>query len=303
MSAYKYPPNDIHATIGADFTKKIHTDTYPFIDSSTQSNLSKRNIFVTGATKGVGRRTALSLARAGASKIALSARSDFGSLKDDMLSAAKEAGKSAPEILLIQMDVQDTDSVQKAARLVEEQFGYLDVVLNIAGYMVAPKPVLDGDDEEWWRTWEINMRGIYTVTKALLPLLLKNNDSLKTLLNLTSSGAHLITPGFSSYQTTKLAVLRFTEFLCSEYASQGLLAYSINPGNIMTNLSSVLGEGAEKFLTDKEGLPADTMVWLIQERRVWLAGRYVSCPWDMQEFVAREKQIVERDLLKVRLTL
>jgi NAD(P)-dependent dehydrogenase (short-subunit alcohol dehydrogenase family) len=78
-----------------------------------------------------------------------------------------------------------------------------------------------------WSTWEINYRGVYWVTKDFLPLLLGTPDGLKTVLNVSSIGAHGLRPGHSAYQTTKNALLRFTEFLMAEYFEEGLLAYAI----------------------------------------------------------------------------
>lgn len=54
-------------------------------------------------------------------------------------------------------------------------------------------------------------------------------------------------------------------------------------------------------LTDTSDVAADTIVFLTQKRQEWLAGRYVSCTWDMPEFFAKKEEIVEGDLLKVRM--
>ena len=55
------------------------------------------------------------------------------------------------------------------------------------------------------------------------------------------------------------------------------------------------------LLTDTPELAGDVMVWLTQTRREWLAGRYVSVTWDMPEFVSKQKEIVDGDLLKMRM--
>ena len=81
-----------------------------------------------------------------------------------------------------------------------------------------------------------NVRGTYLVTRAFLPLLLKGGD--KTIVNLSSVGAHTIRQGASGYQTTKLAITRFTEHIMSDYGEQGILAWSVHPGGVMTELAS-----------------------------------------------------------------
>lgn len=133
--------------------------------------------------------------------------------------------------------MQDLESVKSAAHETERVFGRLDILVNNAGYLEAARPVMDSDPDEYWKTWEINYRGVYWATKAFLPLLLKTEDGLKTVVNLSSVGAHGLRRGMSAYQTSKFAILRFTEFLCSEYAGQGLLAYSVHPGGVPTELA------------------------------------------------------------------
>lgn len=57
------------------------------------------------------------------------------------------------------------------------------------------------------------------------------------------------------------------------------------------------------LFVDKPELAADTIAFLTDERRDWLAGRYISCNWDMSEFLARREEIVEKDLLKFKMTM
>ena len=140
-------------------------------------------------------------------------------------------------------------------------------------------------------------------------------------------GAHATIQGASAYETTKLAVTRFTEFIMSDYGEQGMLAWSVHPGGVVTELASKLpkhmrnresclsytsfslGEdgvpnrcpGECSGLTDTPEVGGDTIVYLTQKRQDWLAGRYVSCTWDMPEFFAKKDEVLERDLLKVRM--
>ena len=70
--------------------------------------------------------------------------------------------------------------------------------------------------------------------------MLKAGD--ETIINLSSVGAHSVRPGASAYQTSKLTITRFTEFIIAEYGEQGVLAYSVHPGGIMTELASRMPE-------------------------------------------------------------
>ncbi|PQE17446.1 short chain dehydrogenase reductase family protein [Rutstroemia sp. NJR-2017a WRK4] len=298
-----YPPVRPEAEsanfLGVNFTQTIHNDTYPAI-APTLSNFKGKAVYITGASKGIGLALALSYAAAGASKIGLGARSLSATIQDDVINAATKAGHPAPQILKHSLDVTDAASITEAAKSAEKEFGQLDILINNAGYLEKWVPLCEADETEYWRTWEINYRGVYLVSKAFIPLLLQGGD--KTIINLSSIGALGISRGASSYQTTKYAVLRFTEFLNADYGEQGLLAFSVHPGGIQTEMVKNAPDNiSPDLLVDSVELAADAMVFLTNEKREWLAGRYISCTWDMPEFISREKEIVEGDKLKMRM--
>lgn len=287
----------------ADFrnwTSTIHKDTYPAISSRDgASNHDGRAVLVTGGAAGIGRATVLSFARAGASHIAALDKADFGALEHDIEEAAKVCGKAKPTILCLVVDVLDRAALAEAATKVEKSFGKLDFLLNNAGKIEPYVPLLDSDPDSWWKTWEVNIGGVANVTRAFLPLLLRSTSGLQTIINTSSLAALTLQPGGSAYQGTKLALVRWTEYLNLDYGAKGILAYCIAPGAIMTQLGSGTPKELHHLLQDTVELPADSVVWLTQVRREWLAGRWVSCNWDMPEFVGREKEVVEANKLKV----
>ena len=100
-----------------------------------------------------------------------------------------------------------------------------------------------------------------------------------------------------------MAVLRFTQFIDSEYSSQGVTAIAIHPGNILTEMATS-GEIPDELMhvfTEPPELPADTVVWLTAAKRDWLAGRYVNVTWDMEQLEEKKDAIVNGDKLKVKL--
>ncbi|KAK0099336.1 hypothetical protein ONS95_006304 [Cadophora gregata] len=228
---------------GISFTKILHHDTYPFIDP-TEVNHTGHYIFISGASKGVGRATAISFAQAGASGIALGARSDFGTtISHEILTAALKAGKHPPpEILTLTLDVTDPSSVQAAAKQTETAFGRLDILINNAGYLSPFVPLLVADMDDHWRNFEVNLKGVYLMTRAFLPLMLQGGE--KTVVNVCSRGAHMTFPGGGGYQTAKFALLRVAEFLMVEYGGRGLLAFSVHPTSALTELGRGMPEGA-----------------------------------------------------------
>ncbi|THX84814.1 NAD(P)-binding protein [Aureobasidium pullulans] len=293
---------------GGYFTSKRHNTTYDHI-SPLRLDLSERHILVTGAAwdSGVGYATATAFARAGASAIAVA---DLHGVSDELVKqlkgAAVQAGRSEPLVLSYQVDITKQESVQAMYESVLKAFnGRLDVLVNNAAHMEPNKSTLESDPDVLWRTWEVNIHGLISMSRAFLPMLLSTSSSssgLCTMINVASSGALSARPTTASYRSSKLAMLRWTESLALEYGGQGLLTFCVNPGAIKTKISEgAAPESVRNSFPDQPELPGDTIPWLAAERREWLAGRYVSCPWDMEELMTKKDEIVEQDKLKLRM--
>ncbi|KAF1980346.1 oxidoreductase-like protein [Bimuria novae-zelandiae CBS 107.79] len=286
-------PGQKYSNTSRNFVPTMHHDTYAAIDP-TKADLKGKYVFITGASKGIGKAAALSFAKAGASGIALGGRSPLTSIVEETKIAAIFAGHPAPKILALSLDVMDSSSVDDAARRISTEFGgRFDVFVNNAGYMSRHVPLAETDPEDWWRGHEVNLKGPYLVTQPFFPLLMTSTH--KVLLNISSIGA-LMGGGYSSaYRTSKLALVRFTEVLDIENGPQtknGVVAIAAHPGGMKTELALHLPEKWHAELVDT-----------VEERREWLGGRYVSVNWDVGELEARKENVLRGDLLKVRLAV
>lgn len=185
---------------GMDFIPPAHHDTYPSVDPA-KANMLGKVVLITGASRGIGKATAIAFAQAGASGIVLLARSDLSVVKA-ACEAAKRPGQSL-KVVAIAADSTKTADVIAAAEQVKQAFGRLDVLINNAGYMEDVACLFgDYDPEEWWRTFTVNIRGTYEVTRAFLPLLLECGGD-KTIINVTSIAAHMVTDVImSAYKVT-----------------------------------------------------------------------------------------------------
>lgn len=293
----------------ADFTSKRHSTTYDYI-SPLKLNLSGKHVLITGAAypDGVGYATATAFARAGASAIAVV---DLHGVSDELVAqlktAALQAGRPEPAVLACTVDIADPQSVQAMHDAVTQRFdGRLDVVVNNAAHMEPYGPFLDAEPDVYWRTWEVNVHGLINMARAFLPMLFASRErdeaALCTMINVASSGALSVRAGSSGYRSSKLAVVRWTETMQVEHAEKGLLTFCVNPGAIKTKITEGTPEVVRNRLPDRPEVAGDTMAWLVAERREWLGGRYVSCPWDMEELVSREREIVEGDKLKLKMS-
>jgi len=229
-------------------------------------------------------------------------------VEEEVHAAAKSAGRAEPMVMSLYLDVTDKNSVGDAVRQVELAFlGRLDILINNAGFLAPLVPLAESDPDEWWRDWEVNVRGTYLVTRGFWKLLLASPH--KFLVNLTSIGAHILLPHATAYGSSKLALLRFTESLDHDYgphssaADGGVVVHAVHPGAIKTELSQKLPQAFHELFTDEVALPADTLVWLCAERRTWLSGRYMSVNWDVGELEERREEVLKGDLLKVRMAV
>lgn len=287
--------------VGEKFLPTSRHDTYPAIDPS-KADLTGKVVVITGASRGIGQTTAIAVAQAGAKGIALLARGNLGATKSECLQVAREGHK--PEVLALSVDVMDTAQVNAAAKRIVETFARVDIVINNAGYLEQYALVADSEPAEWWKSFEINLRGTYAVTRALLPLLIASAGD-KTIVNVASAGALGFLPRFSAYTIAKLAQLRLAEWVSGEYGDKGVLAYSVHPGVIGTEMSTRLPPEfqAPDFLTDTTQLAAHTLLWLVRERREWLAGRFVDARWDVEALLAKKQEVIEGDKLKINLVV
>jgi NAD(P)-dependent dehydrogenase (short-subunit alcohol dehydrogenase family) len=284
-----------------DFIPTTHHDTYPLI-SPTTSDLTTRFIAITGASKGIGRALAVSYASAGASGIALLARGSCDETKTLAEAAAEkrhgEAGKI--QVVSVKCDTTSQVDVERAAKEVSAAFeGKLDILINNAGYLEEWNNIVDSDPDEWWKTWEVNIKGTYLVCRSFVPLLLAKEGGLKTVVTNASIAALMGSAGASAYQASKTAQLRMMGFVNEEHGD--LLAYTLHPGSVKTGLAMAMPEHMHAVLGDTAELGADTTVWLTRERREWLRGRFVDVRWDMGMLEERKGEIEKEDLLRLKM--
>jgi len=115
----------------------------------------------------------------------------FGNVKQVLEEVVKDAGRHiAPKVFLLKLDVASSDSVKQAVTVTSHTSGGVDVLVANAGLMTPALPVTDSDEDLWWPTSEVNLKGVYLVSRSFLPLLMNTTAGLKTLVNINSIGSH-----------------------------------------------------------------------------------------------------------------
>jgi NAD(P)-dependent dehydrogenase (short-subunit alcohol dehydrogenase family) len=116
----------------------------------------------------------------------------------------------------------------------------LDVLINNAGFLDAgwqPITAETAPAADWKKVFDVNVYGVYLVTRHLLPLLLDTPKGLKTMMGISSMSSHFAGPSIAMGMS-KLAMNRFIEFLAASYEADGLMSYALHPGGVKTRMSA-----------------------------------------------------------------
>ena len=178
---------------------------------------------VTGGTEGIGRATALRLAREGA-KVAICARR-----QEPLDKTAAEIKKTGAEVLTVSADMSKAADIDRFMKAVVERFGRVDILVNNAGTSARGK-FLELEDKTWSSDIELKVFGAIRCTRLAVPHMKKNGGG--RIVNITISGAKQ--PGAESYPTSvsRAAGLALTKALSKEYAADNILVNTVCIGKI-----------------------------------------------------------------------
>src|SRR4051794_30337046 len=194
-------------------------------------NLEGKVVLVTGASSGIGQATALALSEAGA-KLAVGAR------RVDRLKLL--ADEAPGEVLVLELDVNDQQSIQDAVAATVGHFGRLDALVNNAGIMLSGM-ILGADTTEWSRMVETNLLGSMYAVHAALPHLL---ESKGTVVQVSSTSGRIASAAGAAYSATKFGITGFIESLRQEVTTQGVRVVVVEPGFVSTELASHITDPA-----------------------------------------------------------
>ena len=269
----------------------------------TRVDLTGQVALVTGGGRGLGRAFALALARAGA-RVAVTART-----AEDVAETVEMIERAGGGGLAVPGDVSVPDAVTRVVRGVESQLGQIDILVNNAGVMGPAGHDWNVDPENWWRTFEINMRGPFLCTRAVLPGMITRRRG--RIVNISSGGAVRRFPQMAAYCATKAALTHWTNCLAREIETHRVVVLAFAPGFVRTPMgervtgSEVPEETRDYFraiVNEGRDTPiarsAQKLLFLVSGRADALSGRFIHVR-DDEEALARRAEEIRRDNLHV----
>ena len=197
-----------------------------------QIDLSNKVALVTGASRGIGRATALALGRNGA-RVVVNYRGQQAAA-DEVVAAIEGAGGTA---LVVQGDVAQAADVERLLKTTLDTYGRVDILVNNAG-ITRDNLLLRMKDDEWDAVMSTNLRGVYLLTKAVLRPMMKARGG--RIINITSVVGLTGNAGQANYAAAKAGLIGLTTSVARQMASRGTTANAVAAGYSETDITSVL---------------------------------------------------------------
>lgn len=196
--------------------------------------LDEKIALVTGGSRGLGRAMCLALASAGAT-MAINYLKENQQAREVKNTILQRGGKAE----IFQADVSKKEEAEKLVASVVNTFQGVDILVNNAGIR-SDELFVRMTDEKWDKVIQVNLYSTYYVTKAVIPYMLKKKWG--RIINVTSLGPFVGSPGQTNYTASKMALVGFTHSLARELAPKGITANLIAPGLIETDFTRDLQE-------------------------------------------------------------
>jgi NAD(P)-dependent dehydrogenase (short-subunit alcohol dehydrogenase family) len=229
---------------------------------------------ITGGNAGIGEAIAKAFAREGASVVITGRRQvELDRVVSDIV---KEEGKA----FAVAGSVTDELHVQEVVRQTVQRFGRLDILINNAGLGDFGKRLHEIDDATWTQVLDVNLTGVFRMTRAVLPQMLKQQRGV--IVNISSIASLVGIPTLSAYAASKGALDSLTRSLAVDYAKEGIRCNVVNPGLIDTPMAAPLMSNPEHldpilahYPIRRAGKPeevANMVLYLVSDEAAWVTG-------------------------------
>ena len=228
----------------------------------------KGNVFISGASRGIGKTLAYQFANNGFTVVGTS-RTEF------------EYDKNLENLIPIQLDVTSRDDIKTCFNELKEQDLLPNILINNAG-ITSDQLFLRMKDEDWDNVINTNLNGVFNLSKIFIKHMVKNKDG--RIINISSISGLMGNPGQVNYASSKAALSGFTKSLAKEVGSRNITVNSVAPGYIDTDMTSFLDADAkEKIINNiplgRIGIASDVselVMFLASDEASYITGQTIS---------------------------
>lgn len=249
------------------------------LDSLVFPSLKDRVVIITGAGQGIGRVFAKAFAKAGARAVIAEINADKAAV------VAAEILDAGGEALAVTTDVADPASIGEMARLVTDEYGRIDVLINNAAIFstLEMRPFEQIPLEEWEHVLRINLTGPMLCARAVLPAM--KNAGWGRIINMGSGAVSLGRPGYLHYIATKSALIGMSRSMAHELGRDGITVNTILPGATFTEIErkTVTPAQKERIITlqcvPRAETPEDLVgaaLFLASEASAFVTGQIIN---------------------------
>jgi len=241
--------------------------------------LKDKIVVVTGASSDIGISIVKRLTEEGAKVIMLGR-------KLDVLESAKSAIDNKDAAIPMQCDIIDEAQINQTVEQILNKYGSIDILINNAGAINEPKHFHEMPDSEIKKLIDVNMHGVFKMTKAVLPSMIENKNGCIVNIGSISSERAIPRVHLSVYSSTKAAISMFTKSIAVEYARSNIRCNCVNPGIINSGMIKPYLDDPEarKVLEDRlplnrVGEPVDVanaVLYLSSDEANWITGTVLN---------------------------